>query len=447
MHRGAFERTAVLALAAIALLACGKKEKAEGGGESEAAAPVQVEAARRGPIDHIINVDAVLYPVNQSNVMAKISAPVERVMVNRGDHIRAGQVIAQLENRDLTAAVGESRGQLEQAQAAYQTTTGATVFEDRTKARADVDAAAQALEASRRLYENRVALQKEGALAQKLVDDAKVAMVQAQSTYETAQRHLEALNQVSQREQIAASKAQMETAAAHLRSSEAQLSYTRIVSPIAGIVADRPIYPGEIAGAGAPVATVVDISQVIARANIPMKEAVAIRVGRPATITGAEGTIGGKVTVVSPAVDPTTTTVQVWAQAVNTGERLKPGGAVRLSINAETLQNAILVPTSAILSSPEAGGDMVLVVGADSLAHQRKVVVGIRQGDNVQIASGVNEGERVITQGGLGLDDNAKVVIRKAGADEDEDETAPADEKGGDQKGGDEKGKGEKEKK
>ena len=447
MHRGAFKRTAVLALAAIALLACGKKEKAEGGGESEAAAPVQVEAARRGPIDHIINVDAVLYPVNQSNVMAKISAPVERVMVNRGDHIRAGQVIAQLENRDLTAAVGESRGQLEQAQAAYQTTTGATVFEDRTKARADVDAAAQALEASRRLYENRVALQKEGALAQKLVDDAKVAMVQAQSTYETAQRHLEALNQVSQREQIAASKAQMETAAAHLRSSEAQLSYTRIVSPIAGIVADRPIYPGEIAGAGAPVATVVDISQVIARANIPMKEAVAIRVGRPATITGAEGTIGGKVTVVSPAVDPTTTTVQVWAQAVNTGERLKPGGAVRLSINAETLQNAILVPTSAILSSPEAGGDMVLVVGADSLAHQRKVVLGIRQGDNVQIASGVNEGEQVITQGGLGLDDNAKVVIRKAGADEDEDETAPADEKGGDQKGGDEKGKGEKEKK
>jgi len=160
MHRGAFERTAVLALAALALLACGKRDKA-GEGESEAAAPVQVEAARRGPIDHIINVDAVLYPVNQSNVMAKISAPVERVMVNRGDHVRPGQVIAQLENRDLVAAVGESRGQLEQAQAAYQTTTGATVLEEAAKAKVDVDSAAQALEASRRLYENRVALQKE----------------------------------------------------------------------------------------------------------------------------------------------------------------------------------------------------------------------------------------------------------------------------------------------
>ena len=445
MHRGAFERVAVLALAALVLLACGKKDKTEGDAESEAAAPVQVEVARRGPIDHIINVDAVLYPVNQSNVMAKISAPVERVMVNRGDHVRAGQVIAQLENRDLTAAVGESRGQLDQAQAAYQTTTGATVFEDRTKARADVDAAAQALDASRRLYENRVALQKEGALAQKLVDDAKVAMVQAQSTFETAQRHLEALNQVSQREQIAGAKAQLETAAAHLRSSEAQLSYTRIVSPIAGIVAERPVYPGEIAGAGSPVANIVDISQVIARANIPVREAAAIHVGRPATISGAEGTIGGKVTVVSPAVDPSTTTVQIWVQGVNTGERLKPGGAVHLSINAETLQNAILAPASAILSAPEGGGDMVLVVGPDSLAHQRKVIIGVRQGDNVQIASGVNEGDQVITQGGLGLDDNSKVVIRKAGA-EDEDEAAPAEEKAGDDKAKDDAndGKGKK---
>ncbi len=427
MHRGAFERSAVVALAAIALLACGKKEKGEEGGESEAAAPVQVEAARRGPIDHIITADAVLYPVNMSNVMSKVSAPVERVMVNRGDHVRAGQVLAQLENRDLAAAVGESRGQYEQAQAAYATTTGATVPEDRTKAKADVDAAAQALDAARRLYENRVALQKEGALAQKLVDDAKVAMVQAQSTLETTQRHLEALNQVSQKEQIAAAKAQMDTAQAHLQSSEAQLSYTRVVSPIAGMVSERPVYPGEIAAAGAPIATIVDISQVIARANIPVKDATAIRVGRPATITSGTASIGGKVTVVSPAVDPSTTTVEVWVQAANPGERLKPGSAVRISINAETLQNAILVPASALLSAPEGGGDMVLVVTPDSVAHQRKVIVGVRQGDTVQIASGVNEGEQVITQGGLGLDDNAKVVIQKAAAGEDEDEAPAAD--------------------
>jgi HlyD family secretion protein len=195
------------------------------------------------------------------------------------------------------------------------------------------------------------------------------------------------------------------------------------------MVSERPIYPGEIAAAGAPLATVVDISRVIARANIPVKDATAIRVGRPATISSGDVALGGKVTVVSPAVDPSTTTVEVWIQAVNTGERLKPGSAVRISINAETLQNAILVPASALLSSPEGGGDMVMVVTPDSVAHQRKIVAGVRQGDSVQIASGVNEGDQVITQGGLGLDDNAKVVIQKPGAEPDDDEAPAADEK------------------
>ena len=426
-RRRVARRIVFVALSALALFGCGKSKGKEGGEENEAASPVQVEAARRGPIDHIVTADAVLYPVNQSNVTTKIAAPVERVLVNRGDHVRAGQLLAVLENRDLTAAVGESRGQVEAAQAAYQTTTGATVPEDRTKAQADVQAGAQTLDAARRLYENRVALQKQGALAQKLVDDARVAMAQAQSQYETAQRHLEALNQVSQREQIAAAKAQVDSAQAHLSSAEAQLSYARITSPITGIVADRPVYPGEMAGSGSAVATIVDISRVIARANVPVKEAAAIRVGRPATITGAQGSIGGKVTVVSPAVDPSTTTVEVWVQAANPGERLKPGGTVRISINAETIQNAVLVPAAALLNSDE-GGQMVLVVSSDSLAHERKVNVGVQQGDTVQIVSGVNEGENVITQGGLGLEDKAKVVVQKPASEEDEDNAAGGDE-------------------
>src|SRR5579885_3152430 len=405
MHRGAFERSAVVALAAIALLACGKKEKGEEGGESEAAAPVQVEAARRGPIDHIITADAVLYPVNQSNVMAKISAPVERVMVNRGDHVRAGQVIAQLENRDLAAAVGESRGQLEQAQAAYQTTTGATVFEDRTKAKADVDSAAQTLEAARLLYENRVALQKEGALAQKLVDDAKVAMVQAQSTYETAQRHLESLNQVSQRESIRGAEAQVNAAKAHYENAAVQLSYAKVVSPIDGIVADRPVYPGEMPPSGSPIVSIVDISRVVARANVPVKEAAAIKVGNPARIAGPDGDLPGKVTVVSPAVDPSTTTVEVWVQVANPGERLKPGGTVHVSIIAETIQNTVIVPAAALLNSDE-GGQKIMIVTGGNIARERKVSVGVRQGDRVQILSGIQPGDQVITSGGLGLDDN-----------------------------------------
>src|SRR6185437_14894946 len=271
---------ACLIAAGVLVTGCGKggDKKAEAAGEgAEPPTPVTVEPVLRGAIDHVVSADAVLYPINQANITPKISAPVRRVLVNRGDHVRAGETLIELESRDLAAAVSESQYQYEQAQAAYQTLTGATVPEDKTKAQADVQTAQQALEAAKKVYESRVELQRQGALAQKLVDDAKVAMVQAQSQFDTAQRHLEALNQVGQRESIRSAQAQMDAAKAHLENAKVQLSYANIVSPIDGVVADRPVYAGEMAAPGTPIISIVNISKVVARANVPVKEAAAIR--------------------------------------------------------------------------------------------------------------------------------------------------------------------------
>ena len=413
----------LVSLAAFGLLAaCGKRAtEASGGEEQEPPTHVLVEAAVRGALDRVVEADAVLYPTNQANVMPKISAPVKRVLVNRGDHVRAGQLLAELESSDLAASANESQQQYQQTEAQYQALTGATVPEDRAKAQADVQSAQQTFDAAKKLYDNRVELQREGALAQKLVDDAKVAMVQAQSQLETAKRHLEALSQVGQRESIRAAQAQVDAAKAHYENAAVQLSYARIVSPITGVVADRAVYPGEIAASGSPMISIVDISQVVARANVPVKEAEAIRVGRPARIAGPEGDLPGTVTVVSPAVDPSTTTVEVWVKLANPGERLKPGGTVHVSIIADTIQNAIVVPASALLYS-DTGGAKVMVISSDNTAHERMVSVGIRQGDRVQILGGVQEGEQVVVSGGLGLEDKAKVVVdQPKSEDEDED--------------------------
>jgi HlyD family secretion protein len=415
--------------AGLLLAGCGKGGAAkEDAGEQEAPTPVTVETAVRGAIDHVVTADAVLYPINQANVTPKISAPVRRILVNRGDHVRTGQLLAELESRDLAAAAEESKHQYEQAQSAYQNLTGATVGEDRSKAEADVRSAQQTLDAAKKLYDNRVELQRQGALAQKLVDDAKVALSQAQSQFDVAQRHLQALNQVSQREAIAGGQAQVAAAKAHYDAAAVQASYGQIRSPISGVISDRSIYPGEIAASGSPLASIVDISQLVARTNVPVKEASAISVGRPARIAGPDGDIAGKVTVVSPSVDPNTTTVEVWVQIPNPGEKLKPGGTVRVSIIAETIQNTIVVPTSALLNSDE-GGQKVMVITSDSVAHERRIVAGVRQGMRVQILTGLQEGDQVVTSGGLGLEDKAKVAIQKPKS-EDEDEDADDDDKG-----------------
>ena len=417
---------AAFVAAAILLTGC-NKASTEGEGP-EAPTPVTVEAAVRGAIDRVISSDAVLYPIDQANLTPKMSAPVKRMLVNRGDHVRAGQKVAELESADLAASADESKQLYEQSQATYETVSRATVLDDETKAQADLQSARQALEAAKKVYESRVALQKEGALAQKLVDDAKVAMVQAQSLFDTAERHLETMNQVSRRQSVRAAEASMNAAKAHFQNATVQLSYATIVTPISGVVADRPVYPGEMAASGSPLLSIIDISQVVARANIPVSEAAYIKVGRPARIAGPDGDIPGVVTVVSPAVDPTTTTVEVWVKAPNPGERLRPGGTVRLSIIAETIQDTLVVPASAILNSDE-GGPKVMVVTKDSVAHERKVNLGVRQGKRVQIVSGVQEGDQVVTSGGLGLDDKAKVKIQAPPAEEEEDEDDSSDEK------------------
>jgi RND family efflux transporter MFP subunit len=416
---------ATLALAAVLLAGCGRAKEKEAA-EAEPPTPVQVQDVTRGPIDLIVNADAVLYPVNQANVTSKISAPVRRTLVNRGDHVKAGQLLAELESSDLVASAEEGKNQLDQAQANLTTTTGATVPEDRTKAQADVESARQTFEAAKKVYDNRVDLQRQGALAQKLVDDAKVAMVQAQSQLDTAQRHLQSVQQVTGAEQQRSAQAQVAAARAHYDSLAVQAGYAQIRSPINGIVSDRPVYVGDTAAAGMPVVSIVDISQVVARANIPVKDAASIKVGKPATITGPEGVLTGNVTVVSPAVDPSTTTIEVWVRADNPGEKMKPGATVQVSIRADLLQDVLLVPAAALLNSDE-GGEKVMVVttsGKESIAHERKVTVGIRDGNRIQILGGVNEHEKVITSGGLGLDDKAKVEVKSEDDEDDDDDDA-----------------------
>jgi multidrug efflux pump subunit AcrA (membrane-fusion protein) len=410
----------VAGLAVAAFLGgCGgaKKEAAD----VEAPTPVQVETVRKGPIDHIVTADAVLYPVNQANVTAKINSPIKRVLVNRGDHVKAGQLIIELETADLAATANESKSLYDQSQAALQTVTGATVIEDKSKAQTDLQSAQQVLEAAKKVYDSRVALQSQGALAQRTVDESKVALVQGQAAYDTAKKHLETLDSVGQREQIHSAQAQVEAAKAHYENSEVQLSYGKITSPISGVVSDRPAYPGEMPASGTPLISIVDISSVVARANVPVREASSVQVGRPATITAPGGDILGKVVVVSPSVDPNTTTVEIWVQAPNPGEKLKPGDTVHVAIKAETLQDVTLVSAPAILNAEE-GGQMVIVVTPDNVAHQHKVAVGIRQGPNVEIVSGVNEGDKVVTVGGLGLDDGSKVIVKEAPPEEDDDD-------------------------
>ncbi len=381
--------------------------------ESEAAAPVEVAEAARGSIQRVVSADGLLYPIHQSSVTPKIGAPIRQFLVNRGDHVKEGQLVAVLENRDLEAAVSENKSLYAQAESAFRSTTASSLPIEVSRAQSDLQAAKEGLDAAKKVYESRQQLLKEGALARRLVEEAGVAYAQAKSQYDIAKKQVDTLESVGKQEQTRGAQDALEAAKARYGAAEAQLGYSEIRSPIGGVVADRPLYPGEMASSGAPLLTVMDISSVIAKANVPQSEAVHLKLGMGAKIVSPGGDADGKVTVISPAVNPNSTTVEVWVVAPNPVERLKPGGTVKVEIRAETVPDAVLVPLTALLSSHE-GELTVLVAGPDSLAHEHKVETGIRAEDKVQILSGLNAGDKVIVAGGVGLEDGAKIVVEAA---------------------------------
>jgi multidrug efflux pump subunit AcrA (membrane-fusion protein) len=412
----------ILTSCLVAMPGCSKKEATE----AEAPAPVQVTAVTQDTIRRIVAGDGMLFPRDQASVMPKIASPVEKFYVNRGDHVKQGQLLAVLENRDLTAQAAEGQGAMDQAESNLRTTSGASVPEAVVKAQTDVDADRQAMDAAKKVFDSREQLFKQGALAQRQVDEALVSYTQAKAGFDSAQEHLRVLQSVAKEEQIKTASSQVESAKAHHQSLEAQLSYSRILSPIGGVIADRALYAGEMATPGTPLLVVMDISRVVARVSVPQSQAATVKVGHPATITQVDSgeVVAGKVIVVSPATDPASTTVQVWVEAENPGEKLKPGASVHAVIITELFKAATVVPIAAILPGEEKG-TAVLTVSADSTAHKKQVELGVREGDKVQILSGVRPGEEVVIIGGLGVDDKAKVKVINTTVEEESDDDTP----------------------
>jgi len=399
----------ITGLVAITTLSCSKGEK-----ETEPIVTVQTATAEHGTIQEVIASDAILYPRDQAAITPKITGPVKTFYVNRGSLVHRGELLAIIENRDLKAAEIEGKGAFEQAQATYGLQTASTIPEEWQKAEFDLKTAKEAYDAQQKVYDSRKVLYDQGALARKELDQSSVALIEAKANYELAQKHVEALHAAGKKDQMKQAQGQLTSAQGKYDSAAAQLSYSEIRSPIDGVVTERPLYAGETAPAGTPLLVVMDTSSVIAKAHIPQSAANVLKAGDAATILApGEAPGSGKVTLVSPAVDANSTTVEIWVEAPNLDGKLRPGTAARVQMVARTVSDAVIIPASALLKIPE-GATTVMVAGDDGRAHQVSVEAGIRQGDRLQIIKGLSGGEKVITTAAYGLPDNARIKIAEA---------------------------------
>jgi multidrug efflux pump subunit AcrA (membrane-fusion protein) len=406
----------------LALAACKKKAPVE------TLVTVQAEHPEQGAVTEHIVADAVLAPLAQAAIAPKISAPVRKFYVQRGAQVKEGQLLVTLENSDLAAAALDNKGSYMAAEAAYATATRAQVPEDTQKAELDVAQAKANLDLNQSIVNSRKRLFAEGAIPGRDLDTATAALVQAQAAYDTAARHLESMHSVSREAALKSAQGLLTSAQGKLKGAEAMQSYSEIRSPINGVVTDRTLFAGETAAAGAPLITVMDTSSVLAKIHIAQSLAQQMKVGDDASllVAGLADPVAAKVSLISPALDPGSTTIEIWIKADNKAGKLKVGTPVKASIAGRTVAQAWKIPASAALTAQD-GSKFVMLAGSDGAAHRKRVTLGIADGEDVQVTSGLGAGDLVITGGAYGLDDGAKIKVGPAA----DDDKAPADAKDG----------------
>lgn len=389
---------------------------------SEEAPPKPVVAVKVAPVktedvEISISAPATIFPREQASIAARITAPIRELRVHKGDTVRAGDVLATLESRDVAAARGEAAAALTDAEANLQKTSAGTLPTDIERARGQLASAEAGLNQAQKIYDRRSELFKQGAIPGRDLLTSQTDLAKAQADYDVAKKSLELLKTQSGEKDLAIARAHVAQAKAHLAQADAQLSFTDLRSPFAGTVTDQFQYPGDMAQPGTPTFIVMDLSVVTARAQVPESQVGQIKIGQVCSFTSSDASASagsGRVTVINKAVDTTRRTVEVWCEIQNHSTAVRGGVFGQASFITGKIPAAVVVPLAALQFKEGTRTGTVMVVDAQNVAHQRDVQAGETVGDIVRIIEGVKPGETVVTEGSYSLPDGAKIKTGEA---------------------------------
>jgi RND family efflux transporter MFP subunit len=376
---------------------------------------VKVANAEKQTISAQVSAVGTIFPRDKAEVSSKISAPIREMGILKNKFVRAGDVIAVLESRDLVAQRNEAVGILREAQANERSVVTGSI----PQATAQDDKALRDARANvantRATYVRRQTLYAQGGISKKDLEAAELAVTQAEDELRLAEQNVSLRARSLNPNDRALAEAKVVEAQQHLATLDAQLSYATIRAPISGIVTDQFQYQGEFAAAGGKLVNIADISQVIVKAPFADTVTATLTVGDPATVLPTDQSaeqMTGQVTLISRATDPTSRTVEVWVTLGNGNGQLRANGAAQVNISSQTKNDAIVVPTSAVTLEATNGDEgTVMVVDGNAVAHEQKVTVGIRTTDKMEITSGLKGGETVVIEGNYSLPDGTKVEV------------------------------------
>ncbi len=273
-----------LKIAALGVLLCGSCLFHAGCGQSreeeklQPVVAVKVATAETARIRRALKAPATVWPREQANISARITSPIRELRARKGDAVEKDQVLAILENRDLVAQEQEAVAAVADAEANLQRTMGGSLPTEIERARGQLETAEATHNLSQKVYDRRSELYKQGAIPGRDFLQSQTELAQAKTACDVARKSLDLLQTQSGEEDIAIARSRIEQAKARLNNVRAQLQFSELRSPFMGTITDQLQYPGDMAQPGATTFTVMDLSAVTARAQVPETEVADVKV-------------------------------------------------------------------------------------------------------------------------------------------------------------------------
>jgi len=358
--------TSLLVLFSSLIFGFGFRREREQTVEKEVEVPVVVEKVKRGEIKKTVETYGNILPSKRILIYSKVSGKLEKLYFEEGDRVKEGELLAEIEHKELELRIKSLKASLKMAEIE--------------------------LERIKKDFKRISSLYKEKAVSSQQYDDVKAG-------YETA-------------------KARVESIKANLSLAEKQLKDSYITAPFCGIIDKKFVDEGEMITSSSmmkssPIYSLIEIDKVKVRGEVAESDFVKLKKGMKVEVkvdAYPEKIFPGKVSLISPSIDPSSRTGEVEIEIPNPELKLRGGMFARIKIIIEERKNTLIVNEKAIF--PEDSKYYVWVV-KDKEVEKRYVDKGIEEGKRVEILKGLKEGEKVVVEGGIGLKEGMKVKVIK----------------------------------
>lgn len=392
----------------LLLAGCGSKATEEEQAKPPVV-PVKTGVAEGTTADLALRAPATIFPREQANITPRLTGVIRELRARKGDTVSAGALLVTIENRDLTAQREEAEANVADAQANLEKVRQGTLPADIERARGQVETTRALLNQAQKFYDRRKGLFDQGAIPQRDLVTAETDLATAKTNFDVASRSLALLEQQSAGRDIRIAEARVEQARSRVANVTAQIQFTELHAPFAGSITDQFQYPGDLGQPSNPIFTLVDLSIVTARAQVPEADAGRIKPGQTCIFEGGEGTATGRVRGANRAVDAQRRTVEVWCEIANPPASLRAGAFGEVLIQTGQIQNTVAVPIAALQLDEGTRKGIVMVVDENRIAHRREVEVGDTKDDKRIILSGLKAGETIVIEGGYELPDGSSI--------------------------------------